>query len=314
MRPWRLLLVLPVACGARTPLSGDDAGPLPDLAVVIDRPSPVDLPLVPVDLGVDVPIDRGTPVVDRPVTPPSDRAGFCGDGVLGQGEACDRGADNGPTDAFVLSQPGRPSVAVRPLVRAGTVAAFYRYESASAHTGFEDVGLINHILYVDSSTGTLSLVLVAGRDSDLGMQPEQLESTLHLNWTGVPAGSRVAVSDDDGELTAPGSGLFQGRWGFQGNTDGGAVEGLSWDQGWRISAATLRLEGLTRSRYVGREGATQALVLRDDVVLTHRVGGLCREDCQLPRCGDGQLDGGERCDDGNTVGGDGCSADCQRFN
>ena len=76
----------------------------------------------------------------------------------------------------------------------------------------------------------------------------------------------------------------------------------------------LRTDGVTRARFIGGNGTPVPLVSRDDVVLTHRVGELCREDCRRPRCGDGQLDGGERCDDGNTSGGDGCSPDCQRFN
>jgi cysteine-rich repeat protein len=36
----------------------------------------------------------------------------------------------------------------------------------------------------------------------------------------------------------------------------------------------------------------------------------CRTDCELPRCGDGTIDGGEACDDGNTSDCDGCSAEC----
>jgi len=38
----------------------------------------------------------------------------------------------------------------------------------------------------------------------------------------------------------------------------------------------------------------------------------CRQDCTLPRCGDGVVDPGEgeECDDGNLVDGDGCDSDC----
>ncbi len=321
MRAIHLSLVLLVGCGARTPLADEDAAVAVVDAMLPDRPTPEDRGVPVMDVGVDRPVlDVGVdrPVldvgVDRPIVPPTDRPAFCGDGVVGAGEECDRGADNGPTDAFTLSQPGRPASVVRPLVGPLGVVGFYRYESASAHTGFEDVGLANHILHVDRSTGALSLVFIAGRDGDLGLMPEQPDATLHVNWSGVPAGASVAVSDDAGELQGVGGGRFEGRWSFQNNTDGGAISGLPWDQAWRVTAQTLRAEGVSRARFVGVNGALVNLSLRDDVVLTHRVGGLCREDCRLPRCGDGQLDGGERCDDGNTAGGDGCSSDCQRFN
>lgn len=310
-----LLVTLSLGCGARTPLSDPDASTVdvaaaPDVPPAIDRPVETDRGVAP-EVGVDVPpIDLGV-LVDRPVVVP-DRPAFCGDGVVGGAEECDLGGDNGPTDAFTLSQPGRPSVAVRPLARGQTAAQFYAYTSASAHSGFEEVGLANHILYVDARMGTLGLVFIAGRDGDLGMPPEQPDSTLQVNWTGVTPTAIVAVSDDEGELRAVGGGRFEGRWSFQNNTDGGAIEGLAWDQPWRVVAQTVRSDGITRARFVGA-GAARSLVARDDVVLVHRVGALCREDCRRPRCGDGQLDGGERCDDGNAIGGDGCSADCQRF-
>ncbi len=308
-----MVLVLPMACGARTPLADEDAATSSDrVVVVVDQPVALDRPAPVTDLGIDVPVDAGT-VIDRPIVAPVDRPGFCGDGVVGAGEQCDRGGDNGPTDAFVLSQPGRPSTVVRPLVAVGPVARFYNYDSASAHTGFEEPGLINHLLFVDLTTGTLSLVLVAGRDGDLGIPPEQPDATLHINWTGVPAGARIGMSDEMGEFTATGASTFQGRWSFQNNSDGGAIERLAWDQAWRIVASTSRVEGLIRSRFIGASGATSPLTLRDDVVLTHRVGDLCSEDCRRAVCGDGRLDANERCDDGNTSGGDGCSADCQRY-
>lgn len=315
MRAIRLSLVLLVGCGARTPLADEDASVTLVDAARPDRPAPVDLGAPIIDVGVDRPVvDVGAdrPVVD--VGAPVDRPSFCGDGVLSGVEECDLGADNGPTDAFTLSQPGRPTVAVRPLVGPLGVVAFYRYESASAHTGFEDVSLANHILYVEQSTGALSIVYVAGRDGDLGLMPEQPDATLHVNWSGVPGGASVAVSDDPGELQSIGGGRFEGRWSFQRNTDGGAISALPWDQPWRVTAQTLRTDGVTRARFVGGNSAPIGLMFRDDVVLTHRVGGLCREDCRRPRCGDGQLDGGERCDDGNTASGDGCASDCQRFN
>ena len=117
MRAIRLSLVLLVGCGARTPLADEDASVTLVDAARPDRPAPVDLGAPIIDVGVDRPVvDVG---VDRPAVDlgaPVDRPSFCGDGVLGGGEECDFGADNGPTDAFTLSQPGRPTVVVRPLV------------------------------------------------------------------------------------------------------------------------------------------------------------------------------------------------------
>jgi len=42
------------------------------------------------------------------------------------------------------------------------------------------------------------------------------------------------------------------------------------------------------------------------------LSGRCRNDCQLPSCGDGVTDDslGEECDDGNLVDGDGCDSNC----
>ena len=157
-------------------------------------------------------------------------------------------------------------------------------------------------------------MFVAGRDGDLGLMPEQPDATVQVNWSGVPSLAAVALSDDNDELRRVGVGRFEGRWSFQNNTDGGAISGLPWDQSWRITAQTIRADGVTRARFLGLAGASNNLSLRDDVVLTHRIGDLCREDCRRPRCGDGQLDASERCDDGNTLSGDGCSGDCQRFN
>ena len=310
MRTLPTLMVLLIGCGARTPLAGDAPTDVGDAAVAIDRPAAVDLGT---EVGVDAPSIDVVVSIDRPVLPPADRPAFCGDGVLSAGEECDLGADNGPTDAFTLSQPGRPAVVVRPLARRLPVTDFYRYESASAHTGFEDAGLVNHILYVDSTTGTLSLVFVAGRDGELGLLPQQPDATLQIDWSGVPTAAAVAVSDDGGELRGVGVGRFEGRWSFQDNTDGGVISGIPWNQSWRITAQTIRADGMTRARFVGLAGATNTLGLRDDVTLTHRIGNLCREDCRRPRCGDGRLDASERCDDGNTASGDGCSTDCQRF-
>lgn len=273
--PWILL-----GCGARTALlAPDDAG----------------------EASADVAMEPDV------VIPPR-----CGDGVVDPDEACDEGPRNGDTAAFTLSQPTRAAVAVRPLAGRDSVEGFYAYRSASAHTGFELVGVANFVLHVDARDATLGLVFVAGRDDDLG-GASQPTSEMTAQLAGFPAGVTLAVSDETDECASAGGGVFRGRWRFDGNTDGAAFRGLPWDAAWRVVVEPTYLTGVSSQRWV--DGDRRVLALSSGaVVLEHRVSGAaCRRDCSAPRCGDGRLDAGERCDDGNARGGDGCSADCQRF-
>ena len=41
------------------------------------------------------------------------------------------------------------------------------------------------------------------------------------------------------------------------------------------------------------------------------IADACREDCVLPRCGDGVVDSGEDCDDGDANDNNGCANDCR---
>jgi len=258
--------------------------------------------------------DVAAPDVAVPdVAAPDVAAAVCGNGRVESGEACDLGAENALVPAFRLSPGARPTEAVQPLQRPLSAASFYRYESASAHTGFEGVGLANAFLYVNRGDNVLSLFFLAGRDDD-GTMPAQPMGEMEVWFRGVPREAQVAVSDDNEELARQDSGDVRGRWSFEGNTDGGVLSQLPWDRAWRVVVEPSFRAGVTAARYLHRDGRATALGLRDSFAIEHfSAPSRCRPDCRVPRCGDGFVDGGERCDDGNTVSGDGCSATCQRI-
>jgi cysteine-rich repeat protein len=298
------------ACGARTGLATVtvDAN-LPDDVVdvldVMEASSAVDVVDV-VDVA-DVADIRDAISVDGVIS------SVCGNGVLEAGEVCDLGGSNALVPAFAISQAGRPEIAVQPVVRRVAAAVFYRYESASAHTGFEASGLSNSFLYVNALTNDLALFFIAGHDDDLGGTP-QPRGDMNVLFRGLPNTVRIAVSDDDPELSLTSAGEARGRWGFNGNTDGGALNGLPWETPWRVVIEPTYTAGVTSARYVLQNATGVSLVLRDALAIEHRVvRSLCRPDCRPSRCGDGFLDASERCDDANTRSGDGCSATCDRI-
>ncbi len=85
--------------------------------------------------------------------------------------------------------PGRDATArgvefarepVVPLANGARLADFYGYRSASAHTGFERVGLANIILHLSRLDQGLGVVFVGGIDGDDGgpLQPDsRMEAT-----------------------------------------------------------------------------------------------------------------------------------------
>ncbi len=321
--------LLLVACGSRTERNVADSVNVPVIdAPVIDVPV-VDVPVVDVPV-IDVPVVDApvvdAPVVDAPVVDVpvvdviSDRPvvdgpiARCGNGVREAAEECDDGPRNALIPAFALSQPGRPEVAVAPLARRSSAAAFYDYRSASAHTGFEAPSVASVFLYVDVTDNDLALFFIAGRDGDLGIAPAQPEADIEELFQGLPTAAEIAVSDDNDELSRLSPTDARGRWSFDDNSDGGVLRRLPWNESWRITMQGTWRAGVTSIRYVGGDARFTALALNNAVVLQHRSGrSTCRPDCRIPRCGDGFVDGGERCDDGNTRPADGCASDCQRF-
>ena len=314
--PLRVVLALAAAagCGSRTGLIVDDAGDVPPAAEAGFDAAPDEGP----DAAPDGMEEPPTPDLVEPELPAPDLPGpeagpMCGDGRRDPAEECDLGVGNELIPAFRLSPGARATEATRPLVRRVAAPTFYRYESASAHTGFEAVGLSNAFLYVDATDNGLSLFFFAGHDDD-GSPVVQPDSDMEVMFRGVPAEAVVALSDDNDELARQPTGDVRGRWSFGANTDGGILSRLPWDRAWRVVVEPAYRAGVTSARYLHHDGRATALQLRDSFAIEHFVTpARCRPDCRAPRCGDGYLDAGERCDDGNTRAGDGCAGDCRRI-
>jgi cysteine-rich repeat protein len=236
----------------------------------------------------------------------------CGDGFVHEGvEECDGGAANADQPAYLLTQ-GSFSVAVKPVGRSPDVVSFYDYSSASAHTGFEELGTSRLFLYRDLGTGALSLVTLHGIDLDsTGLT--QLKSQVTQAFRHLPEPTFIAVADDDGEEFSKDSATTAlGDWAFHQNTDGGVIGGLPAPGTWSIDIESSFTNGVSAWEYVDEDGALIDLDPASPATLSSLgVPSACRLDCSKPRCGDGILDGGELCDDGNTIGGDGCGADCK---
>jgi len=236
----------------------------------------------------------------------------CGDGKKQGSEACDLGPDNGDQPAFLISQASGTRIGTNPIYRARTARDFYDYRSASSHTGLEQVGESRIYLYVDTTTGRLSLVLTHGIDQDSSGQV-QPAATVDFDVTGIPPGFAIDVVDDDGrEFFATSATSAAGRWAFQRNSDGGVLGGLPFPGVWKITVTPRFRSGLTTWGFVRDDLVRIPLVMTEPITIeSFDQSTRCRKNCTIPRCGDRTLDGGEVCDDGNTASGDGCAANCK---
>jgi cysteine-rich repeat protein len=186
---------------------------------------------------------------------------------------------------------------------------FYGYASDSAHTGFEAAGASRILLYLDTSSLALSLVVIHGVDKDAtGM--EQATAQVQMLFDGLPRATNVCVADDYDELALTSSTTAKGTWRFANNSDGGVLCVLPFPGDWEITVAPTFDEGISTWSWVQRDGSLIALDLTRPLSIKARnLASLCRLDCTTPRCGDGILDAGEICDDG-TQAPDGCGLAC----
>lgn len=235
----------------------------------------------------------------------------CGDGVVHAGvEQCDT-APIHPTVPVIVLRQGSLVRTVQPIERAADIVTFYSYSSASGHTGLEVLGVSQLYVYRDATTGVLSLVTMHGIDKDPN-GVEQPKSRVQQRFTGLLGSMAISIADDDsGEFWKDSQTTAAGDWKFNGNTDGGALTPLPLPGSWSIDVASTFLFGIDSYRFTNGDGALIPLDLALNVNLSAADAAAgCRQDCTLPRCGDGILDAGEVCDDGNNASGDGCSADC----
>ena len=253
--------------------------------------------------------------IDTDACPSRCLPAICGDGFVHAGfEQCDGGVLNANRPAFLLVQAElvRP---IMPVERTESIQSFYNYFSASAHTGFEEVGTSILFLYRDMGpTQPLGLATIHGADESTTSE-QQPEADVVQSFSGLPMGTFVAVSDDpskEGELSLTEATAAFGKWHFENNSDGGAFSGLPSPSAFVIEIVSEFSSGIKRWEYIDRSGERISLVANMPAkIIALDIPSECRLDCTIPRCGDGILDAGEVCDDGNTSAGDGCAADCR---
>ena len=235
---------------------------------------------------------------------------LCGNGVLDPGEECDLGPANETRYGLAVWQPGGVYLEAAPVARWTDSRSFYAYVSASAHTGYEAVGRSLVFLYRDMTSGVLSLVIVHGIDRDTTGQVQNT-AELEMHLSGLPPGTTLGLSDDRNEFVQTSPTEYHGDWWFRYNTDGGLVDGLTYPGTWLVTIEPFWQYGLDEWVWVDDHNLVHELDMSQPLYIEASVLPVsCRQDCTIPKCGDGILDPGEECDDGNVSNGDGCDASC----
>lgn len=239
---------------------------------------------------------------------PSCTLPVCGDGFLAPAtESCDAGAanENRPALAIVTNGFEVPTTTfASPL----SDLAFYSYESASAHTGFEEARASKLFAYQSPFASGLSIFTIHNIDLDSSGIATGRGSVQQF-FEGLPSGAFVAFADDDPDELSQSGAFIEGDWRFNDNTDGGILGNLAFPGDWRVEVSSTFGEGISRWSWLD-PSLTQELSEGVAELVARSEPAACRLDCRIPTCGDGFVDAGEVCDDGNRGGGDGCSTDC----
>ena len=225
----------------------------------------------------------------------------CGDGVVAQGEGCDFGPDNEDTPALVIRQ-GSLVRAVQPRLGARSIEDEYDYRSASSHLGVEQAREGRVFLYLDRTELRTSLVLNYGSDGD------QPGSKVHVKISGWHSQARVLIADDRSEELHAGDlrGEFVGDFGFDDNTDGGAIGDLNFPGDFVITVEHTQLEGIDTLVFLDGDTRIPLDGRLPFTIESRFTGARCNTRCNVPRCGDGRLDPGERCDSPDPLCGPSC--------
>ncbi len=236
----------------------------------------------------------------------------CGDGFVSPSEECDAGPENGRKPALSIVSLG-VTTELFPLSIDQAVIDYYAYDSASSHTGLEEA--FKSILHPVIDPSGLFLLTLHNIDQDTS-QIETGDGEVYQRFSGLPAGATVFFADDNPkEFSMASDGTAIGNWEFHNNTDGGIIGPLTFPGEWVIHVESDFIDSI--DDYVAEHaGFAVPLDLNATAYLiAHDKPGPCTEECTLPGCGDGFVDGGEVCDDGD--GGDpggACNASCTAFN
>ncbi len=164
-------------------------------------------------------------------------------------------------------QPGASWTTVRPVERAQDPGAFYDYYSASAHTEFVEAFVSKAYFYRDTATGRLYLFVHHNID-----EAGSNDATVDFDFSGLPVGVGVVLSDDPGELQL--GRPVEGQWHFWLNTDGGVL-GAFPASGWDVTIAPTwgGPEPMTAWRFVDGSGTHYGL----DMAKSLEVASVCNE-------------------------------------